>query len=148
VKSTGVNLKAILEAQAYQPYPKAHGADGLSLHLPYPPSVNSYYRNLGTKVLISAKGRQYRKAVANAIILGNGKAMAHCRYAVTVTLHRKDKRIFDIDNCAKAILDSLTHAGVWEDDSLVDDLRLIRGSVKKPGGCVVEISVIQGRPTE
>ena len=43
----------------------------------------------------------------------------------------------------KALLDSLTHAGVWEDDSLVDDLRLIRGEVRKPGGCVVEIRLIQ-----
>lgn len=37
---------------------------------------------------------------------------------------------------------SLTHAGVWADDSLVDDLRLIRGEVRKPGCCVVEIRMI------
>ena len=142
MKIQGVNLKAILEATVNR-----YERQGQILNLPYPPSVNSYYRNLGTKVLISAKGRKYRKDVAHAIVLGNGKAMTPGRYAVTVTLHRKDKRIFDIDNTSKALLDSLTHAGVWEDDSLVDDLRLIRGEVRKPGGCVVEIRLIHGDRT-
>lgn len=138
--SKGINLAAILAATA------PRGTTAQTLNLPYPPSVNTYYRNLGTKVLISEKGRKYRRAVANAIIEGNGKAMAPGRYAVVVTLNRKDKRSFDVDNCAKAILDSLTKAGVWVDDKLVDDLRLIRGPVKKPGGCVVEIKLIGANP--
>lgn len=136
-KTTTVNLAAILAGATRRI------VDGQILNLPYPPTVNTYYRNVGGKVLISEKGRKYRKAVANAIILGNSKAMAPGRYAVVITLNRKDKRSFDIDNCSKAILDSLTKAGVWEDDKLVDDLRLIRGPVKKPGGCVVQITLME-----
>jgi len=137
--SRGVNLAAILEVSV-----NGYERQGQILNLPYPPSVNTYYRNLGTKVLISEKGRKYRKAVANAIILGNGKAMFPGRYAVKITMHREDKRRYDLDNVVKGIFDSLTKAGIWEDDSLVDDLRVIRGEVRKPGGCVVEIRLIQG----
>ena len=31
--------------------------------LPYPPSINSYYRTFRGRMLISAKGREYRKVV-------------------------------------------------------------------------------------
>ena len=135
VRITGINLAA---------FPKAQTRDEQTLVLPYPPSNNSYYRHVGAKVLISAKGRAYRKAVAQAIALNNGKAMAPGRYGVELTVHREDRRRCDLDNLCKGLFDSLTEAGVWEDDSLVDDLRIIRGGVKKPGECVVHIWRIGG----
>ena len=36
----------------------------VSLTLPWPPSVNHYYRHVGPRVLISKDGRRYREAVA------------------------------------------------------------------------------------
>ena len=37
------------------------------------------------------------------------------------------RRRRDLDNILKSLLDSLTHAGVWEDDSQITDLRIRKG---------------------
>lgn len=39
----------------------------LVLTLPWPPTVNTYYRHVGHKVLISAAGRAYRESVAAVV---------------------------------------------------------------------------------
>ena len=37
---------------------------------------------------------------------------------------RPDRRRRDLDNLLKALLDSMTHAGVMQDDALIEDLRV------------------------
>jgi len=58
---------------------------------------------------------------------------------MTVTLHPPDRRRRDLDNAMKALLDSLEHAGVYDDDSQIDDLRIVRGGIVPGGACVIEI---------
>ena len=60
-----------------------------------------------------------------------------------------DRRKRDLDNLHKGILDGLTHAGVWKDDSQIDDLRIYRCRaatgelvIEKPGRVVVTIEAI------
>jgi crossover junction endodeoxyribonuclease RusA len=53
-----------------------------------------------------------------------------------------DRRRRDIDNMLKAPLDAMQHAGVIEDDSLIDDLHIIRQEPIKGGRLVVEITEI------
>jgi crossover junction endodeoxyribonuclease RusA len=43
---------------------------------------------------------------------------------VEIQAFRPDRRRRDLDNLLKAILDSLTHAGVMQDDALIEDLRI------------------------
>ena len=74
--------------------------------LPYPPSVNTYWRRRGSQYYISDKGQKYRKDV---------------------------QQIIRQLNILKGLLDSLIHAGFAEDDEQFDDIRVIRG-VKVPGG--------------
>lgn len=95
--------------------------------LPWPPSVNHYWRHVGAKVLISAKGRQYREAVCWQAQHENWKVWGNKRLAVSIEAVMPDRRRRDIDNLCKVALDSLTHAGVWCDDSQIDDLRIHRG---------------------
>jgi crossover junction endodeoxyribonuclease RusA len=96
----------------------------IELKLPWPPTVNTYWRNVNGRVLISAKGREYRQAVASQVLIQRGAK--HFDYALQVTIEafRPDRRRRDLDNLLKAILDSLTHAGVMEDDCLIVDLRI------------------------
>ncbi|MEY4713325.1 MAG: hypothetical protein RIS88_2775 [Pseudomonadota bacterium] len=37
-----------------------------------------------------------------------------------------DRRRRDLDNTLKATQDAMTHAGIWDDDSQIDDLRIVR----------------------
>jgi dynein heavy chain len=43
------------------------------------------------------------------------------------------------DNLLKGLLDSLQHAGVYESDSQIDDLRIVRGPVIRGGAVIVQI---------
>lgn len=112
-----------------------------TITLPYPPSINAYWRNVGGRVLISANGRRYRRAVGDAVLLGIGAGQIAAeplpgRLAVLVEAAPPDRRKRDLDNITKALLDALTHAGVWLDDSQIDDLRIVRRGPER-GGCVV-----------
>jgi crossover junction endodeoxyribonuclease RusA len=59
---------------------------------------------------------------------------------VEVMLCAVDYRRRDIDNSMKALLDAITKAGIYEDDSLIDELRILRGSVIKPGFALLRIT--------
>lgn len=100
------------------------GNEMIEITLPWPPTVNTYWRQYQGRVLISAKGREYRKAVADQVLIQ--RAAKHIDYAMRVEIEafRPDRRRRDLDNLLKAILDSLTHAGVMEDDALIEDLRI------------------------
>lgn len=106
--------------------------------LPYPPSVNRYWRSIGRgRVLISRDGREYREAVCARLV---GAQAAVGRLAVTIQATMPDRRARDLDNVLKATLDALTHGGAWMDDSQIDDLRVVRVGVGKPGGLVVTVA--------
>ena len=101
----------------------------INLTLPWPPSLNRYYRNVAGKTLISAEGRAYRKAVADQVLIQRGSKQYAGRLSVAIVAHVPDKRRRDLDNLFKGVFDALTHAGVWLDDSQVDELSIKRGPI-------------------
>lgn len=114
------------------------------LHLPFPPSVNTYWRHptsgkLAGRHLISAQGRSYRDQVAARV---NVDAPLTSRLVVSITAHMPDRRRRDLDNLPKAIFDALTHAGLWLDDEQVDVLTISRAAVVKGGQITLEVSPI------
>ncbi|MFE1815605.1 RusA family crossover junction endodeoxyribonuclease [Metapseudomonas otitidis] len=117
----------------------------IEIELPWPPSVNSYWRHpnkgpLAGRHLISAEGREYRKAVLWQ--LAPMALSLSGRLAVTVECFPPDRRKRDLDNIAKGLLDAMTHAGAWGDDEQIDDLRIIRRGTIKGGAVRVHIGVI------
>jgi len=104
------------------------------IFLPFPPSINTYFGIGGGRKILKSKGRKYRKeclAVMNE--LGLQELNLDCHFGVTITLNPPCNRKRDVDNFLKPVLDALTHASFWSDDSLVDDLRVIRGVKSNPG---------------
>lgn len=101
----------------------------LSITLPWPPTVNTYYRHVvigrSPRTLISEAGRRYREAV-NTLVASTAPKRLEGDLTVHVEAWMPDRRKRDLDNLSKALLDSLTHAGVWSDDSQIDDLRIYR----------------------
>ena len=96
----------------------------LEITLPWPPSVNTYWRTVKGRMIISAEGREYRIAVGKQMI--EQKMIKHFSGPLQVEIEawRPDKRRRDLDNLFKATLDALAHAGVYEDDSQIVDLRI------------------------
>lgn len=119
---------------------------GVRLLLPWPPSLNQYYRSpnkgaLAGRHLISAQGRIYRADIQAACLVARVKPMAG-RLQVLITACPPDRRRRDLDNMLKALLDALTHGGAWDDDSQIDDLRIIRGPVKAGGGIDIQFEEV------
>ena len=96
----------------------------IEITLPWPPSVNTYWRNFDGRMIISAKGREYRETVGDQMILQKQVKHFTGRLRVEIEAFRPDKRRRDLDNLLKATLDGLAHAGVYEDDSQIVDLRI------------------------
>jgi len=92
--------------------------------LPWPPSVNTYWRNFDGRMIISARGRDYRETVGDQMTLQKMVKHFKGQLKVEIEAFRPDKRRRDLDNLLKATLDGLAHAGVYEDDSQIVDLRI------------------------
>jgi crossover junction endodeoxyribonuclease RusA len=114
----------------------------IKLLLPYPPSMNTYWRNFRGRTVLSKKGREYKVAVQEYVIEHDIPSVHDMRISVLLILRPRDKRIIDIDNRIKAVLDSLEEAGVYLNDAQIDRLEIIRGTQVKGGAIHVFISEI------
>ncbi len=104
------------------------------LELPYPPSVNHYWRRVGARTLISRKGREFREAVCS-ILAAHGIRPIAGPLEVFVDLYPPDHRRRDCDNTQKALLDALAHGGAYYDDSQIVHLDVWKRE-PLPGGKV------------
>ena len=111
----------------------------IKLQLPYPPTVNHYWGVAGKRRFVGTKGREFRQAVLEA---SEGVQKAEGRLCMRIELYPPDRRIRDIDNITKALLDACMHAGCYEDDSQIDELHIIRREIRKGGGCSVTITAL------
>jgi len=120
--------------------------------LPWPPSVNSYWCygvTYGGRVnmRLTTRGRDYKAKVRGALLaacadVALGGGFGDARLRVCLDLCAPDRRARDLDNHAKAILDALESAGVFEDDSQIDVLELRRGPIVRGGRVEVSIEAI------
>ena len=114
-------------------------APALKLTMPWPPSLNRYYRNVGGRMMISRDGRLYRTRVCMELKLLRMTKLTG-RLNVRLEFYPPDKQRRDLDNLNKALLDALQHAGLYEDDSQIDRLELVRMPVRAGGQTLIEIT--------
>ena len=110
----------------------------VEFHLPYPPSVNHYWRRVGARTLISRGGRAFRAAVCS-LLASRGIHPLNGPLVVDVVVHPPDRRRRDIDNVQKALLDALQHGGAYCDDSQIVRLSIERGQPVEGGKTIVQI---------
>lgn len=119
----------------------------MKLTLPFPPSVNAYWRSpnsgpLKGRTLVSARGRAFQSEACAAIIeqLRRLPKPSSAPAAVEIVLFPPDARRRDIDNYNKALFDALTQAGIWEDDSQIKRMLVEWGPVTQKGKVEITIS--------
>lgn len=110
----------------------------IELELPYPPSVNHYWRRVGARTLISRGGRAFRESVCS-ILAAHGIEPMDGPLCVSIDVHPPDRRRRDIDNLQKALLDALAHGGAYHDDSQIVRLTVEKRGVVPDGKVCVRI---------
>lgn len=129
----------------------------LRFSLPWPPSVNTYWRHivLGGKfkkaqarVLLSEQGRRYQVEAFAALARQQvPRGAVKGRLAVSIVAYPPDRRARDLDNLLKSTLDALKHAGTILDDADIDILQVRRGPVRPGGELELDIAEIAHEPT-
>lgn len=113
--------------------------------LPWAPSVNSYYGNnkRGSKY-VTNKGKDFQKKVKE--IIESLKLDLNIDFNVSVYIYVAPPtlRPHDIDNCLKAIFDSLTYAHFWVDDRQVFSLKVVKCHKIKNGQIFVKVKEHSG----
>ena len=111
----------------------------IRLELPYPPSVNSYWRANGHRRYISKEGVAFTNKVSLIVKTQKPKTFGDKQVAISVMIHPRSKRKFDLDNTLKAILDALMKAGMYDDDSQIEYIEIARGEAVDGGKAVVHL---------
>ena len=110
--------------------------------MPWPPSVGGCWRVFRNRLILSKRGREYRKeAIERLKELGLHKELLGGELHVSLVLNPPTLRRYDIDNFNKALFDSLSHGEFWVDDEQVISLSIKKG-VKTKGG---NVELIVGR---
>lgn len=119
--------------------------DSVLLCLPYPPSVNHYWKLHWQKKrkFISDSGKLYRKQVVGCVHdqIGYMKPFEG-RIKAILEISTPDNRQRDIDNLFKAIFDSLAYAGVYKNDCQIDEIVARRAGVMRGGQVIISLDEI------
>jgi crossover junction endodeoxyribonuclease RusA len=117
----------------------------ITITLPWPPSVNHYWRTWRRPDADQPAGARISRAGR-----GNPQGRQHDAsgraLAVHVELHPPDRRKRDVDNTFKAIGDSLQHGGAFQDDSQIVWLLLERAEGGAGGKVIVRVAEKTGDP--
>lgn len=114
-----------------------------TIELPWPPSVNHYWRTWKGRTLISREGRDYRQVVLRLLLVHKAPKFGQQRIRLDIEACPPDRHRRDLSNTLKATEDALEAAGVYEDDEQIDDLRIRRGEVVKGGRLRIHIESLE-----
>ncbi len=112
------------------------------LELPWPVSLNAYWRICQGRLIVSSQARAYRQKVCY-MAYKLRRAYWDKRVSMHIEAYPPDKRCRDIDNLLKITLDSLQEAKIYENDNQVERILLERKSIEKPGKIVISFSEIK-----
>jgi crossover junction endodeoxyribonuclease RusA len=113
----------------------------ITVELPYPPSVNHYYRRVGPRTLISREGRTYRDRVA-VMLMGLGVRPLRGPLRMRIEVYPPDNRRRDLDNLQKSLWDALQKGGAYQDDSQVVRFEVEKRETVPSGKVIVSIEEI------
>lgn len=100
--------------------------------IPWPPTQNHIWKH----TCVAGKPRTYRTQKYKEFLdltslLVRPRRPMEGGVMVKLVFSPPDRRRYDVDNRCKAVLDALTHCGVWQDDSQIVTLLACKGPVDK-----------------
>lgn len=116
--------------------------DHWEIKIAWPPSVNHVWRKTPAgRIYLTREARMFRADVMSRVAVARchgvlPKTALAGNLAVAMELYPPDRRRRDVDNYSKAVLDAMTHARLWRDDSQVKQ-QTVAVCAPKPGGQVV-----------
>lgn len=125
----------------------------LELILPYPPSAN-HYKTVGRTVKTKS-GKVFQMRVNSKQTLGyyysvylawhrlNAAGFGSATITLEVDVYPPDKRKRDLDGILKVLLDSMQHAGVYDDDYQIARLLVTRKAMIPEGQIIVRLEELQ-----
>ncbi len=116
----------------------------IEIELPYPPTVNHYYKYVRGRVFITTRGRKYREAVCY-LIRANRLREIFYPIEMEIDWYLPDRRKRDIDNILKSLLDAMERGRLYENDSQIVKLTIEKHSIVKGGRVIVRIKEIKHR---
>jgi crossover junction endodeoxyribonuclease RusA len=112
----------------------------MNFDLPYPPSVNHYWRMFRNRMIISREGREYRERIKRLCVPWlTGFYPEDKEISVELKVYPPDRRRRDLDNVLKAVLDAMQAGGVYADDSQISRLVVERKEMVKGGKLNVQL---------
>lgn len=110
----------------------------ITLELPWPPSVNHYFRHWRGRMVISREGRSFRSKVC-AILAAAGVRPLEGHLKLAFLAFPPDRRRRDLDNLQKALLDALEKGGAYANDSQIKRIEAEMGEPTLGGKVLVRI---------
>lgn len=98
----------------------------LGLVLPWPPSINHYWRRCGARYFISKEGIDFRKKVSIVCKDFKNYFPPTDKIFIQIDAYPPDRRRRDIDNILKSLLDALQHASLYKDDNQIEGIHIQR----------------------
>ena len=113
---------------------------GFVVWLPFPPSVNNLYINVGKRRCRSKRYDAWR-AKAEACLSKQIAGKVAGPYTISMIVERPDRRKRDLDGLLKAPIDLLVSAGLTPDDSFCHGLTVHWQSVDpvKDAGVIITV---------
>ena len=115
----------------------------ITITMPVPVSANA--RLIRTKGRQLTNSRKYREWFIEAYREVRSQVpepdTIEGSVGLSVTVHFKDHRRRDLDNILKGLQDVCTKALLWEDDSQIDNLHVVRGEVDSEKKGFVEVRI-------
>jgi crossover junction endodeoxyribonuclease RusA len=112
--------------------------------MPWPPSVNAWKTPFRNRMILSKRGREYRKlALVELEQMGLMSEGIEENVSVSIVLNPPTLRRYDIDNFCKSLFDALTEGQFWLDDSQITTLNIKKGIKTKGGNIEVKVNVVK-----
>lgn len=109
------------------------------VHTPYPPSVNAIWRHVGKRVYRTPKYMTWLATAGQEWLVQRAKLKVKAiqgPFRATIILVPPDKRVRDIDNPIKCLLDLAKSLRITDDDSLCQKVSAEWGTAAQaPMGC-------------